>query len=74
MMWISSSFKVQTLSGVYSCWHSGVQEICRVTFVTSSSMGNYRSPGSQHNLWRHHNLRCSEAGNSELEIVIWPEE
>ena len=24
--------------------------------LTSSPMGNDRSPGSQHNLWRHHNL------------------
>ena len=33
-------------------------------------MGNDRSPGSQHNLWRHHNLLCSKAGNAELETVI----
>ena len=33
-------------------------------------MGNNRSPGSQHNVWRHHNLGCSKAGNSELETVI----
>ena len=36
---------------------------------TSSPMGNNRSPGSQH-VWRHHNLGCSKAGNSELETVI----
>ena len=28
-----------------------------------------RSPGSQHNVSRHHNLRCSKADNSELETV-----
>ena len=33
-------------------------------------MNNDRSSGSQHNVWRHHDLRCSKAGNSELEIVI----
>ena len=33
-------------------------------------MGNDRSPWSQHNVWRHHNLGCSKAGNSELETVI----
>ena len=33
-------------------------------------MGNDRSPGSQHNVWRHHNLLCSKAGKSELETVI----
>ena len=32
-------------------------------------MGNDRSPVSQHNLWRHHNLRCSKPDNSELERV-----
>ena len=32
-------------------------------------MGNDRSPGSQHNIWRHHILECSEAGNSELNTV-----
>ena len=32
-------------------------------------MGNDRSPWSQHNVWRHHNLRCSKADNSELETV-----
>ena len=37
---------------------------------TSSRMGNNRSPGSQHNVWRHHNLRCSKARHSELETVI----
>ena len=36
---------------------------------TSSPLGKDRSPESQHNVWRHHNLRCSEAGNSELETV-----
>ena len=36
---------------------------------TSSPMGNDRSPWSQHNVWRHHNLRCSKADNSELETV-----
>ena len=35
----------------------------------SSPMGNDRSPWSQHNVWRHHNLRCSKADNSELETV-----
>ena len=38
--------------------------------ITSSPMGNDRSPGSQHNVWRHHYLQCSKAGNSELETVI----
>ena len=33
-------------------------------------MGNNPSPGSQHNVWRHHNLGCSKADNSELETVI----
>ena len=37
---------------------------------TSSPMGNDRSPGGQHNVWRRHNLGCSKAGNSELETVI----
>ena len=36
---------------------------------TSSPMGSYRSPWSQLNVWRHHNLRCSKADNSELETV-----
>ena len=36
---------------------------------TSSPMGNDRSPWSQHNVWRHHNLRYSKADNSELETV-----
>ena len=36
---------------------------------TRSPMGNDRSPWSQHNVWRHHNLRCSKADNSELETV-----
>ena len=30
-------------------------------------MGKDGSPGSQHNVY--HNLRCSKAGNSELETV-----
>ena len=33
-------------------------------------MGNDRSTWSQHNVWRHHNLGCSKAGNSELKTVI----
>ena len=33
-------------------------------------MGNDCSLGSQINVWRHHNLRCSKAGHSELETVI----
>ena len=37
--------------------------------ITSSPMGNDRSPGSQKNVWRHHNLRCSKADDSELETV-----
>ena len=37
---------------------------------TISPMGNDRSPGSKHNVWRHHNLGYSKAGNSELETVI----
>ena len=42
-----------------------------IKIVTSSPMGNDRSPGSQHNVWRHHNYyRCSKAGQSELETVI----
>ena len=32
-------------------------------------MGNDRSPWSQHNVWRHKNLQCSKADNSELETV-----
>ena len=36
---------------------------------TSRPLGNDRSPESQPNVWRHHNLRFSEAGNSELETV-----
>ena len=32
-------------------------------------MGNDRSPWGQHNVWRHHNLRCSKAGNSDLETM-----
>ena len=38
--------------------------------ITSSPMGNDRSTGSQHNVWRYHNLGCSTTGNSELETVI----
>ena len=34
---------------------------------TRSPMGNDRSPWSQHDVWRHHNLQCSKAGNSEFE-------
>ena len=33
-------------------------------------MGNDCSTGFQHNTWRHHNLGCSKAGNSELKTVI----
>ena len=40
-----------------------------VAIWTSSPMGNNRSPWSQHNVWRNHNLRCSKADNSELETV-----
>ena len=29
-------------------------------------MGNNRSPESQHNVWRHHILQCSKAGESGL--------
>ena len=36
---------------------------------TSSPMGNDRSPWSQHNVCRHHNLRCLKVDNSELETV-----
>ena len=32
-------------------------------------MENDRSPWSQHNVWRHLNLRYSKAGNSELETM-----
>ena len=42
---------------------------CYVPKKTSSPMGNDRSSWSQHNVWRHHNLRCSKADNSELETV-----
>ena len=41
-----------------------------MTNRSGSTMGNDRSPGSQYNVWRHHNLGCSKAGNSELEKVI----
>ena len=37
--------------------------------MTSSPKGIDRSPWSQHNVLRHHNLVCSKAGNSELETV-----
>ena len=37
--------------------------------ITSSPMGNDRSPWSQDNVCRHHNLGCSKADNSELETV-----
>ena len=30
------------------------------------------SAESQHNVWRHHNLQCSKAGNYELETAIGP--
>ena len=43
------------------------QKSCQ--YKTSSPMGNGRSPWSQHNVWRHYNLRCSKSGNSELETV-----
>ena len=36
-------------------------------YQTSSPMGNDHSPEIKHNDWRHHNLGCSKAGNSELE-------
>ena len=42
----------------------------KVLTITSSPRGNDRSPGSLYNVWRHHNLGCSKAGNSELETVI----
>ena len=45
------------------------QRPIKVYFKTSSPMGNDRSPWSQHNVWTHHNLRCSKADNSELETV-----
>ena len=32
-------------------------------------MGNDRSPESQHNVWRHHNLGFLKEGSSELETV-----
>ena len=32
-------------------------------------MSNDCSPESQHNVWRHNNLQCSKADNSELETV-----
>ena len=38
--------------------------------INKQPMGNDRSPGSKHIVWRHHNLRCSKAGNSELETVL----
>ena len=41
----------------------------RTHHITSSPMGNDCSPWSQHNVWRHHNSRCSKADNSELETV-----
>ena len=34
---------------------------------TSSPVGKDRSQESQHNVWRQHIFKCSEAGNSELE-------
>ena len=36
---------------------------------TNGPMGDDRSPGSLHNVWRYHNWWCSKAGNSELETV-----
>ena len=30
-------------------------------------MGNDRSPESKNNVWRHHILQCSKAGDSENE-------
>ena len=44
--------------------------LSRVDNQTSSPMGTDRSPGSQYNAWRHHNLGCSKAGHSEFETVI----
>ena len=35
-------------------------------------MGNDRSQWSQHNVWRHHNLRCSRAVNSVANGWMWP--
>ena len=40
--------------------------------VTSSPMGNGRSPESQHNVLRFHILQCSKADDSELETAIRP--
>ena len=34
--------------------------------LRSSPMGNDRLPGSQHNVWKDHNLWCSMAGYSDL--------
>ena len=66
----------QTLNGVfYSRKISFVFKIrsgslpTQCVTITSSPMGNGRSPWSKHNVWRHHNLRCSKADNSELETV-----
>ena len=39
---------------------------------TSSPMGNDHSPESQHNVWKHHILGCTKAGNYELETAIRP--
>ena len=36
---------------------------------TSSPMGYDRSTCSQHNAWRHQNLRCSKVGNSKHETM-----
>ena len=32
-------------------------------------MGNNRTPGSLHNVWKEHDLLYSKTGNSELETV-----
>ena len=51
-----------------SCWDDFLSSW--IELVKSSTRGNDRSPGSHHNVWRHHNLRCSKAGNFELETMI----
>ena len=59
--------------GLSNCMTSSTRRdtVARLSYFynTSSPMCNDRLPGSQNYVWRHHNLRCSKADNSELETV-----
>ena len=66
-VWISVSDILRP--GAELCEQVDCHIMCATTNKTSSPMDNDRSPWSQHNVWRHHNLRCPKADNSEHETV-----